>query len=140
MKNKILLASCIAIILIAIISITYIPTKTISTEHINDGEIYNLIQTKYKDSTIIINTSNKNEKILEIHLNINKSTPIEEKNEFEKQCNEISNKIQYVDCSGLLFIMQLNSTDIAYIRTYTLYNNNFVFSNEFIEDNRYVDI
>lgn len=140
MKNKILLASCIAIVLIAIISITYIPTKTISTEHINDGEIYNLIKTKYKDSTIIINTSNKNEKILEIHLNINKSTPIEEKNEFEKQCNEISNKIQYVDCSGLLFIMQLNSTDIAYIRTYTLYNNYFVFSNEFIEDNRYVDI
>ncbi len=89
-----------------------------NTGSLTEGELHDIIKSIYKDCTISYTTENSI-KILDIKINVPKSSRTEELETFTNACDLISNKLDDITYySGIMYTLQVNGEDKACIRSY----------------------
>ena len=138
MRKKLFIFFICITLSITLISCTSKENPTTSTNgNITEGELYNIIKSTYNDCSISYNTNN-NIKVLDIKINIPKSTKEEELNTFNKACDSIAtnlNDITYY--SGIIFTLQIDGNNKAYIKSYSSNKGKFELENTYIDDINY---
>lgn len=108
-----------------------------TTGNINKGELHDIIKSVYGDCSISYNIDN-NINILDIKINVPKSTKEEELSIFNNACDSIATKLNDITYySGIIFTLQVDGNNKAYIKSYSSNNGKFELENTYIEDNEY---
>ena len=108
-----------------------------NTGSLTEGELHDIIKSIYKDCTISYTTENSI-KILDIKVNVPKSSRAEELEAFTNACDLISNKLEDITYySGIMYTLQVDGEDKACIRSYTSDDGKFKLESTYIEDDEY---